>query len=156
MTYVATALAGDEEMVRRIAIHRGRRPASWRTVEEPWDLEVAAASHRGEGTLLIDCLTLWITNRLVGLPNRPAETDSAMEEAVGELVRALAAADGRAVVVSNEVGCGIVPANALARRFGDLVGAANQRLAEAANEVYWCVAGLPQQIKVDKDTGHGR
>ncbi len=97
--------------------------------------------------MLIDCLTLWLTNRLLGLPNRSAETDAAIESAVGAFLQALATAGGRAVVVSNEVGCGVVPMNALARRFGDLAGSANQRLAEAANDVYWCVAGLPQRIK---------
>ncbi len=147
VTYLATAQAGDAEMADRIARHRARRPADWQTVEEPWDLARAVTEHGNRGTLLIDCLTLWLTNRLVGVPGHVEETDEAIDRAVSELVDTMARVSGRLVVVSNETGCGIMPVNALARRFGDLAGSANQQMAEAAAEVHWCVAGIPQRIK---------
>jgi adenosylcobinamide kinase/adenosylcobinamide-phosphate guanylyltransferase len=156
VTYVATAQVGDEEMARRIAVHRHRRPAAWQTIEAPWGLETTLARTEDEGTVLIDCLTLWITNRLVGLADHAAEDDRAIEQAIDDLARALAAPGCRVVVVSGEVGCGIMPINAVARRFGDLVGLANQRLAEVATEVYWCVAGLPQRIKGPGGSGDDR
>ncbi|MBL8795725.1 MAG: bifunctional adenosylcobinamide kinase/adenosylcobinamide-phosphate guanylyltransferase [Planctomycetia bacterium] len=151
VTYLATAQAGDEEMSRRIAVHRGRRPLDWTTREEPWDIAGAVGGCQRQGTLLLECLSLWLTNRLVGLSGRTGESDEAIRAAVGELLTAVHGAAGRIVVVSSEVGCGIVPMNALSRRFADLIGEANQRLAEAAAEVYWCLAGIPVRIKPGAD-----
>ena len=148
VTYLATARAGDAEMARRIARHRQRRAADWRTVEESWDLPAAVAGLvAGPGCVLVECLTLWLTNLLVGLPERAACTEAEALAEVDALVAGLRQGSGRLVVVSNEVGWGIIPANELARRFGDLLGEANQRLAAAATEVYACVAGIPVRIK---------
>jgi adenosylcobinamide kinase/adenosylcobinamide-phosphate guanylyltransferase len=156
VTYLATAQAGDAEMARRIAGHRQRRAReapAWRTVEEAWDVPAAvAAAARAEETgpppcVLLDCLTLWLTNLLVGLPARPALDDAAVAGRVDALLGAVRAGAGAVIVVSSEVGCGIMPANALARRFGDLLGEANQRLAAEAAEVHACLAGLPLRLK---------
>jgi adenosylcobinamide kinase/adenosylcobinamide-phosphate guanylyltransferase len=146
VTYLATGQPGDDEMRQRIAQHRQRRPPDWTTIEEPWDLAGVIARH-GEGCLLLECLTLWLTNLLVGLPGRPALSEPAIRREVKKLIEALASAGGRVVIVSNEVGSGIVPVSELARRFGDLLGEANQQLALAAQEVYWCVAGIAVRIK---------
>ncbi|OAI50686.1 hypothetical protein AYO44_17555 [Planctomycetaceae bacterium SCGC AG-212-F19] len=146
VTYLATATAGDAEMARRITEHRQRRSSGWQTIEEPWDVPGVVARHTG-GCLLLECLTLWLTNLLVGLPGRAPQDDAEIRNAVAALTDAIGQAGGRVVTVSNETGCGIMPANAMARRFGDLLGEANQRAAAMANEVYWCVAGIPVRIK---------
>jgi adenosyl cobinamide kinase/adenosyl cobinamide phosphate guanylyltransferase len=147
VTYLAAALAADEEMARRIALHRQRRPPDWRTVEESWDVPAAIARHSTDGSLLLECLGLWLTNLLVGVPGRPPLDDPGIRTAVSDLLAAVRQTGGRVIVVSNETGCGIMPANPLARRFGDLLGEANQQLAEAATEVWGCVAGIPLRIK---------
>jgi adenosylcobinamide kinase/adenosylcobinamide-phosphate guanylyltransferase len=150
VTYLATAQAGDAEMARRIARHRdhrAQRPEPWRTVEEPWDVVAAVRHETAAGTVLVECLTLWLTNRLLGLPDRPAQDEAAILAEVDALAAAAAAIPGRLIVVSHETGLGVMPANALARRFGDLLCEANQRLARAAQEVLLCVAGLPLRIK---------
>jgi adenosylcobinamide kinase/adenosylcobinamide-phosphate guanylyltransferase len=146
VTYLATAQAGDEEIARRIAEHKNRRPADWRTIEEPWDLPGVVRRHR-DGTLLIECLTLWLTNLLVGISGQPALDDNRIRAVVDDLLTAVRETSGRIIVVSSEVGSGIVPENALARRFADLLGETNRRLAAAASEVYLCVAGIPVPIK---------
>jgi adenosyl cobinamide kinase/adenosyl cobinamide phosphate guanylyltransferase len=162
VTYLATALppdqARDAEMAERIARHRQRRAGlvpPWRTVEEPWDVPAAVAAHGAAGCVLVECLTLWVSNLLLGVPGRAGLPD---EEILAE-VRRLATVSGAAaqpggqevpahvIVVSNEVGCGIIPANALARRYGDLLGEANQVLAAEATEVYGCLAGIPRRWK---------
>jgi len=155
VTYIATALAGDAEMARRIALHRQRRPANWATVEEPWDLprllvDLDKQTNRQKGAagcVLVDCLTMWLSNLLTGLPGRPGREDVGILAEVDSLTEAVRHKAGGVVVVSHEVGCGILPANALARRFGDLLGEANQRLAAAAGEVHACVAGIPVRLK---------
>jgi adenosylcobinamide kinase/adenosylcobinamide-phosphate guanylyltransferase len=135
--YLATAEPRDAEMAERIAAHRSRRGAGWRTIEEPHD--IAAVLAADEGTTLIDCLTLWLSNRMLA----GADIDT---EIVG-LEVALAARLRPAVLVSNEVGAGIVPDNALARRFRDLQGRLNQRLAARADRVVLVIAGLPLIVK---------
>ena len=90
---------------------------------------------------------MWLTNLLVSSPNHPGLTDQEIGTEVTAFVEAIRSGSGRVIVVSNEVGCGIIPANPLARRFGDLLGEANQKLAEAAAEVYACLAGIPWRIK---------
>jgi adenosyl cobinamide kinase/adenosyl cobinamide phosphate guanylyltransferase len=146
VTYLATAQAGDEEMARRIAEHKKRRPGEWQTVEEPWDLPGVVRRHR-DGSLLIECLTLWLSNMLVGIAGQTALDDNRVRTVAGDLLTAIGEASGRIIVVSSEVGSGIVPANTLARRFADLLGETNQRLAALATEVYLCVAGIPVPIK---------
>ncbi len=155
VTYLATAQAGDEEMAARIARHQARRAGmapAWRTLEEPWDVPAALAivpsvPAGGEPCVLVECLTLWLTNLLLGLPGRPALDDDAVAGRVEEFIAAARKGSARVIVVSNEVGCGIVPESALARRFGDLLGEANQLLAAAADEAHACVAGIPLRLK---------
>jgi adenosylcobinamide kinase/adenosylcobinamide-phosphate guanylyltransferase len=137
--YVATAEAGDAEMAKRIALHRARRDRRWQTVEAPHDPASALAAVPAGSRVLIDCLTLWLTNRLL------AEADVGRE--IEALERALADHDGVVILVSNEVGSGIVPDNALARRFQDLQGTLNQRIAAGASRVVLMVAGLPHVVK---------
>jgi adenosylcobinamide kinase/adenosylcobinamide-phosphate guanylyltransferase len=138
-TYVATAEPLDDEMRARIAEHRARRGADWRTVEAPCDLAEALQRNSAGGVVLVDCLTLWLTNRM--LADADIEEDSARLEAV------LSGIAAPVVVVSNEVGLGIVPDNALARRFRDAQGRLNQRIAARADRVVLMVAGLPLVVK---------
>jgi adenosylcobinamide kinase/adenosylcobinamide-phosphate guanylyltransferase len=137
--YVATAQGQDAEMAERIAHHRKRRRDGWHTIEEPHDLEGAIDAAQAGAAVLVDCLTLWLTNRML------AEAD--MEVETGRLEAALARRSGLTVLVSNEVGSGIVPDNTLARRFRDLQGRLNQRLADRADRVVLVVAGLPLIVK---------
>jgi len=134
--YVATAQAFDDEMRARIAEHRARRDAGWRTLEAPLDLPPALASDR---PVLVDCLTLWLTNLLLGEHDIAAET-SALEVALDRRT-------APTVLVSNEVGLGIVPDNALARRFRDEAGRLHRLLAARAQNVVFMVAGLPMRVK---------
>ena len=97
--------------------------------------------------MLLDCLTLWISNVMLGSPARPGLSDAEILAEVDALAEAAGTVPSRVIVVSSEVGCGIIPMNALARRFGDLLGEANQRLAAAAGEVHLCLAGIPLRIK---------
>jgi adenosylcobinamide kinase / adenosylcobinamide-phosphate guanylyltransferase len=138
--YLATGTAGDGEMAERIREHRARRGAAWSTVEEPLDLYGALARlARPDRPILVDCLTLWLSNRLLAGANIGAET-----ERLAALVPNLA---GPVVFVSNEVGLGIVPDNALARAFRDHAGRLNQAVAAAADAVVFLAAGLPLQLK---------
>ena len=139
-TYIATAAAGDEEMTARIAEHRVRRGPNWTTIEEP--VHLAAALDRAmapSGFVLVDCITLWLSNLLLA--------DQSPDKPVEELLCVLAEPRGTVVLVSNEVGLGIVPENALARRFRDLAGTTNQRLAAAVDSVVFLAAGLPIVLK---------
>ncbi len=136
--YVATAEAGDGEMAERIAAHRARRGPDWSLVEAPRDLE-AALEGSDTGPRLVDCLTLWLSNLMA------AEADWAR---AAERLAAMPAGQAHPVIfVTNEVGSGIVPDNALARRFRDAAGRVNQIVAERADEVYLCVAGQALKVK---------
>jgi adenosylcobinamide kinase / adenosylcobinamide-phosphate guanylyltransferase len=136
VTVLATAEAGDAEMAARIARHRCDRPAGWATVEEP--LAVAEAVRRidGDHTVVLDCVTLWVTNATIA-----GWSDERVTTAVTAVADALAARPAPAVVVTNEVGWGIVPADAGTRRFRDLHGRANRVLSERASEAVLVVAG---------------
>lgn len=136
-TYVATAEALDEEMRERIALHRGRRSADWRTFDAP--LELADAIAGASGATLIDCLTLWLTNVMLAERNIDVESE--------RLLAALAQAPGQLVIVSNEVGLGLVPETPLGRVFRDAQGRLNQRVAAAADRVVFMAAGLPLNLK---------
>lgn len=139
LLYIATAQALDDEMKERISIHRSRRDERWRTIDAPLRLvEALAAAERGQ-PVLIDCLTLWLTNQML------AEHD--IEAESGRLAKALSRPKGPWFVVANEVGLGIVPDNALARRFRDAAGRLNQQVAAVADRVLFMVAGLPMQVK---------
>ncbi|HEY6992294.1 MAG TPA: bifunctional adenosylcobinamide kinase/adenosylcobinamide-phosphate guanylyltransferase [Xanthobacteraceae bacterium] len=137
--YVATAQAGDDEMAQRIAAHRARRNAGWQTIEAPHDLAGALDTAAAHTPLLVDCMTLWLSSRML------AEAD--LDAEIARLEEALARRTGTAVLVSNEVGYGIVPDNALARRFRDAQGRLNQRMAARADRVVLVVAGLPLVVK---------
>ena len=138
VVFVATAEPGDDDMAARIERHRADRPAGWTTLEAPQDLGAAVASVDPDATLIIDCLGLWVTNRMLDDP--PPAGDELVEEAAG-LARELAARPGRALVVTNEVGSGVVPATPLGRDFRDLLGLVNQAMVEAADHAFLVVAG---------------
>jgi len=138
--YLATAEGGDAEMAERIRLHRARRGPGWETLEEPLDLAGAIArSARPNRPILVDCLTLWLTNLIL------AEHDTAA--AREGLIAACERVSAPLVLVGNEVGLGIVPENALARRFRDEAGRLHQALAARAASVVFMVAGLPMQVK---------
>lgn len=140
LIFLATGQAFDAEITDRIARHQADRGPRWRTVEAPLDLPAAIRAEAGAGrVLLVDCLTLWASNLLF------AERDDEAETA--DLVAAIGAAAGHVILVSNEVGLGIVPENALARRFRDVAGRINQAVAATAGEVMFVAAGLPLKLK---------
>ncbi|MGH9117829.1 MAG: bifunctional adenosylcobinamide kinase/adenosylcobinamide-phosphate guanylyltransferase [Acidimicrobiales bacterium] len=133
---IATGAPGDDEMAERIRRHRAERPPSWTTIEEPRDLEAALAKVGADTTVIVDCLTLWVAN-LLGQDLTDDEIETRASAAAG-----LAAGHaGGAVVVSNEVGMGVVPANALARRYADLLGRVNATWAGTADRAFLVVAG---------------
>lgn len=136
--YVATAEAWDDEMAARIAEHRARRDLSWRTVEAPRRLD-AALKEVADTPVLVDCLTLWLTNLMLAGDDLDAATD--------RLLAALAARQAPAVLVASEVGLGIVPEHKLGRDFRDAAGLLHQRVAAAADQVLFMVAGLPMVVK---------
>ncbi|WP_404400119.1 bifunctional adenosylcobinamide kinase/adenosylcobinamide-phosphate guanylyltransferase [Pelagibacterium halotolerans] len=141
--YLATAETLDDEMAERVAAHQRMREGRFDTIEEPMEIaEAIFAAAQEHDVILVDCLTLWITNLL------------SMERDVAEEVETLVDTldtieDTRVIIVSNEVGLGIVPDNALARTFRDLTGSAHQRLAEICHHVYLVVAGIPVVVKGD-------
>ncbi len=137
-TYVATAEAGDAEMAARIAAHRARRDAHWRTVEAPLNLAAAIAANAA-GPMLVDCLTLWLANLMAAAHAPEAATDT--------LIAALRDRPAPTVLVANEVGLGIVPNSALSRRFRDAAGRLNQTVAAIAERVVLVAAGLPLILK---------
>lgn len=138
--YIATAQAFDDEMTQRIARHRADRAGHWQMVECPLALLEAIQEHDAkEGVMLVDCLTLWLSNLMLG--------DHEIAAARGSLADLLPAIQGTLLLVSNEVGQGIVPDNALARQFRDEAGWLNQALARAADEVWFVTAGIAQRLK---------
>ncbi|AZO29614.1 bifunctional adenosylcobinamide kinase/adenosylcobinamide-phosphate guanylyltransferase [Mesorhizobium sp. M1B.F.Ca.ET.045.04.1.1] len=137
--YIATAQAYDDEMRERIALHRSRRGEGWVTIDAPLDLTSAIEALPDHQPVLIDCLTLWLTNHML------AEHD--IEAECRRLSDVLSRPRGPWFVVSNEVGLGIVPDNALARRFRDAAGRLNQQVAAVADSVLMMVAGLPLKVK---------
>lgn len=140
--YVASAQAYDTEMTDRIERHKAERGPHWRTVEAPTALAQAIRTESTPTTcLLVDCLTLWLTNLML------AEMPQDLDAASTELVAALREAEGPVVLVSNEVGLGIVPENALARRFRDEAGRLNQTVAAASDRVVFVAAGIPMVLK---------
>jgi adenosylcobinamide kinase/adenosylcobinamide-phosphate guanylyltransferase len=157
VAYIATATAGDDEMRDRIARHQAARPSTWHTIEEP--LHLAEAVHRASqlaDVILLDCMTVWLSNwllaqdELTSVESTPASVycEGAMQE-IDALLRVAArlATIKRLVIVTNEVGLGIVPAFPLGRVYRDVLGAVNRRLAEEAARVYLLVAGLAVDIK---------
>jgi adenosylcobinamide kinase / adenosylcobinamide-phosphate guanylyltransferase len=140
--YVATAEAKDDEMAQRIAEHKKRRSDEWITIEETVQITEVLLAQRGRtDCALVDCITLWLSNLLLRRDTKYAE------EKVEELLKILPRLDFHRVLVTNEVGWGIVPDNPLTRQFRDLAGWTNQRLAAIANEVVFTVAGIPMIVK---------
>ena len=137
--YIATGEPRDNEMAARIAEHRARRCGEWQTIEAPRDLAAALATVPAGAAVLVDCLTLWLSNVMLAGADVDAET--------ARFEHALAERTGPVVLVANEVGLGIVPENALARRFRDAAGRLNQRLADRADRVVLLVAGIPMKVK---------
>jgi adenosylcobinamide kinase/adenosylcobinamide-phosphate guanylyltransferase len=151
-TYIATAEARDEEMARRIEEHKRARGGGWFTVEEPLHLEKSIRENAGSGVILIDCMTLWLTNIMAvgadgaGGPGRGCEDSEVLKE-VEKVSRACSECPGTVIAVSNEVGLGVVPATPLARRFRDLSGRMNQTFGAGADEVFLVSAGIPLKLK---------
>lgn len=141
--FMATCIPGDDEMKQRIARHRQERNSAWQTVEAPILLpEAITENGRTADAILVDCLTLWISNLLL-----KDETPENIEGQIRRLSAAIKNAACPVVLVSNEVGAGVVPDNRLARAFRDWVGLVNQTIADAAAQVFYVVAGIPLMIK---------
>ncbi len=139
--FLATAEPLDDDMADRIARHQADRPSSWRTIEEPLNLVDALTPFPPCDIVLLDCLTLWVSNLLI----RNQSTDASLEAAA--LLDHIAANDAHWIVVSNEVGLGIVPDSVLGRRFADELGRVNQLVAAAADDVAFVAAGIPIWLK---------
>jgi len=145
--FIATGEALDEEMQARIAEHRKNRPKSWRTLEIPTGIGKAIEKGIGDAkVVIIDCLTLLVSNLLHGEPDYP-EAEKKVTSEINELIAAMDKFDASFIIVSNEVGMGLVPETRLGRIYRDLLGKANQLLASHATEVYLMVACLPVRVK---------
>ena len=141
--FVATCLPQDDEMAQRVARHQKERGRHWTTIEEPHYLPEVISEHSPNAdVMLIDCLTLWVSNLLMKTAD-----ENKWEETVSRLIDAFKTASCPLVVVSNEVGAGIVPENRLARQYRDIIGFVNQAVAETAVTVIWMVAGIPVVVK---------
>lgn len=144
--FIATCVPGDEEMINRVEKHQQERGGRWKTIEAPVAMPRAISENSSpETVIVVDCLTLWISNLMMA-----PESKDLLSNAASELVQSLKGAQGEVILVSNEVGAGIVPENPMAREFRDLAGRVNQAVAACADRVVWMVAGIPVTIK------HGR
>jgi adenosylcobinamide kinase/adenosylcobinamide-phosphate guanylyltransferase len=141
--FIATCVPQDDEMKQRVARHQKERSQNWVTVEAPLDLPKAIRQNSRRGTvILVDCLTLWVSNLLMETGD-----ENNIEDTTFQLIEALEKAAGPIVLVSNEVGTGIVPENKLARQYRDIIGLVNQAVAKTAGKVIWMVAGIPVTVK---------
>jgi len=153
VTYIATAAVGDEEMAARIALHRQQRPAAWQTVEEQLALGAALTTHsRADNLVLVDCLTVWLSNLLFAERHDYPEIGKIVAPELflsqrSALLQALQTVPGEVILVSNEVGMGIVPQGAISRWFVDEAGRLNQAVAAICDRVQWVAAGLPLTLK---------
>lgn len=142
VTYIATGQAWDDEMAERIRQHRDRRPAAWALIEEPLKLaEILQSEAAANRCLLVDCLTLWLTNLLL------ADDPDCLVHERDALLGCIAELPGKIIFVSNETGMGVVPLGELSRRYVDEAGWLHQALAERVDRVLFCVAGLPMVLK---------
>jgi len=143
VAFIATAQAKDAEMKERIALHKARRPKNWATFEEPYNLEgcIRDIGHSFK-TVIIDCLTLWVTNLIM----KKAD-DACIEKEALKMLDAINKSRINCIFITNEIGSGIVPDNKLARRFRDIAGRIDQLVAQHANEMYLMVSGIPLKIK---------
>jgi adenosylcobinamide kinase/adenosylcobinamide-phosphate guanylyltransferase len=143
--FLATAEAGDDEMVQRIARHKSSRPQTWCTIEEPLDISSALRNDTADAdTVIIDCVTIWLSNLL--LREGGATEDEVMEH-IERIIDAYKKGGSTYIIVSGEVGMGLVPEHPMGRAFRDLLGFANQRLAAAADRMVLMVAGIPVDVK---------
>ena len=159
VTYIATSEAGDDEMKARIAHHQAQRPAHWRTVEAPLDVAAAYqnsdAAMTGRAACLLDCVTLWVTNQMFAQPfdwDTAADADidrveAKIRESTIQLIAAVQSGAADMIIVTNELGMGVVPAYRLGRIFRDIAGRVNQQLAHAADRAVLMVSGLPLELK---------
>ena len=160
VVYIATAEAKDDEMRERVQIHRARRPFNWKTIESPYYVDRVVSELNGKaGLVFIDCITLYITNMFLSseITNSAGCSDMKTMDLnqrqnhimaeINKLSQVCRESSSDVIVISNEVGLGIVPDNALSREFRDIAGCANQSLAGEADEVYFVVAGIAQRIK---------
>jgi adenosylcobinamide kinase/adenosylcobinamide-phosphate guanylyltransferase len=148
--FVATAQAYDDEMRRRIATHRAERPPDWVTLESPTDLAGdighMAARHQDVGVVIVDCLTLWVSNVLLAVDDNE-DAEAYVAERVRMLLQSIETLPLHWILISNEVGLGVVPATPLGRRYRDALGRANQIVAGVAERVVLMVAGLEVPVK---------
>jgi adenosylcobinamide kinase/adenosylcobinamide-phosphate guanylyltransferase len=141
--FIATCVPQDYEMKQRVARHQKERSQNWVTVEEPLHLPQAILENSPKAdVMLVDCLTLWVSNLLM-----QSGDEKKIADTIPQLIDALEKATCPIVLVSNEVGTGIVPENRLARQFRDITGWVNQAVAKSANKVVWMVAGIPVTVK---------
>lgn len=152
VVYLATMQPGDDELRDRVRRHRERRPEAWSTLEEPLAIADAVRRAPSDACVLIDCLSLWVTNRLLEAGSdepSPAEVDAleaALDAEVDALLAAVAGRSGTTIAVTNEVGSGIVPAYPLGRVYRDVLGRVNQRVSRAAGRAWLLVAGRPLEL----------
>jgi adenosylcobinamide kinase/adenosylcobinamide-phosphate guanylyltransferase len=151
---VATMQPFDDELVRRVARHRAARPADWSTVEAPLGLVPAFEALDGAACVLLDCLSLWVSNRLLALDDDPTldaidELEAQLDGDLDRLLATIAARGGPTIVVTNEVGSGLVPPYPLGRAYRDLLGRVNQRTAAAAERAWLLVSGRPLALPLD-------
>lgn len=150
VAYIATAQVFDKEMKYRIDLHQKRRPADWQTYEAPFNAhEAIAEAGKEHDFILFDCMTLYMSNLLLSLPDieDSKKNYAFIQEKVGQLLEAAKNTPAKVLFVTNEVGCGIVPESHLAREYRDLAGLANQMAAKAAEKAYMVVSGIPVDIK---------
>ena len=159
MLFVATAVAGDEEMKRRIEEHQQARPAAWSTLEVTTHIGSQISQKIGGAqVVIVDCITLLVNNILGQYSRQSSEQINAsfieqeLATEINELIECINHIDASFIIVTNEVGTGLVPVNIIGRLYRDLLGRANQLLAQQANEIYLMVAGLPVPIKTTKDS----
>jgi len=149
--FIATAFAGDDEMKQRILLHQASRPPEWTTIEEPIKVaEAISGATANHKTIIVDCLTLLVSNLIFDTPSQDMVNPEHEQRILASIKRIAETAqntDSTVIIISNELGMGIVPENALARYFRDVCGRANQLMAAAADEVYVCFSGIPVRIK---------
>ena len=146
VTYIATCVPGDQEMVERVKLHQARRPDLWQTVEEALDpARVIRELDEPGHIFLLDCLTLLVSNLMLQTEGETSEEH--VLENIAELAKVAYAAAAQVIIVSNEVGAGIVPGDPLSRTYRDIIGRANQTLAACADEAYITIAGIPLELK---------
>lgn len=145
VTYIATCVPGDDEMRERVARHQARRPASWKTIEEPLNpVQVIKQLDKPRSIFLLDCLTLLVSNLILQPDIEPNEEQ--ILEKISDLAQVGYESNAHVIIVSNEVGWGIVPGDPLSRLYRDIIGRANQKIASCADEVYVTIAGIPIEL----------